>query len=476
MAGCCGGGDGMQAVRSPAQCMDAPREKLMYVSCIQSPQGLIAGLVKDKKPDYLATVDIDPASATFCQVVHRLYMPDADDELHHFGWNACVSCPNTPRRYIVLPGFFSGNIHIVDATTDPCRPQLIKQIKGKDIAEKYNVSYPHTVHCIPSGDVMIHTLGNAQGDARGAFYLLAGNTFEPKGLWNSGTEAIKGHDFWYQPRHNIMISTEFGAPNKFTKGFDIKDVEAGYYGSKIHFWRWTERELFQTIDLGDDGRIPMEIRFVHNPQATDAYIVTALGASIFHVRLNEDKKWEAKAAVKIPHKTVSHWALPFVPALITDALISLDDKYLFVTCYLHGDVRQYDISQPDQPRLVSQIFVGGVIVDDTGVKVDRDEELSHQPSRTVIKNRKIHGGPHMIQLSRDGKRLYVTVSIITPWDAQFYPDLIKHGGVMLLLDVTDQGLTLNPDFLVDFGKEPDGAVRGHEMRYPGGDCTSDIWV
>jgi methanethiol oxidase len=29
---------------------------------------------------------------------------------------------------------------------------------------------------------------------------------------------------------------------------------------------------------------------------------------------------------------------------------------------------------------------------------------------------------------------------------------------------------------VDFGKEPAGPARAHEMRYPGGDVTSDIWV
>ena len=32
------------------------------------------------------------------------------------------------------------------------------------------------------------------------------------------------------------------------------------------------------------------------------------------------------------------------------------------------------------------------------------------------------------------------------------------------------------DFFVDFGKEPNGPARCHETRYPGGDCTSDIWL
>jgi len=49
---------------------------------------------------------------------------------------------------------------------------------------------------------------------------------------------------------------------------------------------------------------------------------------------------------------------------------------------------------------------------------------------------------------------------------------------MLQIDVDTEkgGLTVNRDFLVDFGKEPGGPCMAHEMRYPGGDCTSDIWV
>ena len=45
---------------------------------------------------------------------------------------------------------------------------------------------------------------------------------------------------------------------------------------------WQERQLFRSIDLGEDGSIPMEIRFLHNPDATGCYIVTAVGASLIY--------------------------------------------------------------------------------------------------------------------------------------------------------------------------------------------------
>ena len=80
--------------------------------------------------------------------------------------------------------------------------------------------------------------------------------------------------------------------------------------------------------------------------------------------------------------------------------------------------------------------------------------------------------------SLDGKRLYVTNSLLAAWDKQFYPDMCKHGSYMLQLDVDNEqgGLKLNPDFYVDFGAEPGGPVLAHEVRYPGGDCSSDIWL
>ena len=54
----------------------------------------------------------------------------------------------------------------------------------------------------------------------------------------------------------------------------------------------------------------------------------------------------------------------------------------------------------------------------------------------------------------------------------------RSGSFLLMMDVDTEkgGLTLNKDFYVDFGMEPDGPSLAHEIRYPGGDCTSDIWI
>ena len=95
MSTCCGPG-----YASPTEAMRGPRERLLYTIAIYTGTGI-------QKPDYLATIDADPASATFSKVMHRLEMPGIGDELHHMGWNACSSChhdASMQRRYLVLPG------------------------------------------------------------------------------------------------------------------------------------------------------------------------------------------------------------------------------------------------------------------------------------------------------------------------------------------------------------------------------------
>lgn len=41
--------------------------------------------------------------------------------------------------------------------------------------------------------------------------------------------------------------------------------------------------------------------------------------------------------------------------MITDILLSLDDRFLYFSNWLHGDIRQYDISNPQKPRLAGQV-------------------------------------------------------------------------------------------------------------------------
>jgi selenium-binding protein 1 len=63
----------------------------------------------------------------------------------------------------------------------------------------------------------------------------------------------------------VLVSSEFGEPNAYEKGFDLADVEAGRYGHRLHFWNLAERTLEQTVDLGENGLLPFEVRWQHDP-------------------------------------------------------------------------------------------------------------------------------------------------------------------------------------------------------------------
>jgi selenium-binding protein 1 len=427
------------------------REKLLYVTAIYTGTSV-------KQPDYLATVDADPASGTYGQVIHRLPMPNVGDELHHFGWSACGSCsiPEARHKFLVMPGLLSSRIHILDME-NPRSPKMHLVIEPDEVKRKANLSAPHTVHCLPDGQIVISMMGDGEGNAPGGFLLLSSD-FKVLGRWETDSTGMQfNYDFWYQPRLNVMVSSEWSAPNTFRGGFKVEDVAAGKYGRRLHFWDWKARKIQQTIDLGADGMIPLEVRFHHNPDSPHGYVGAALSSTVFHWHRTAEGKWQADKVIAVdPVKDVPGWNMP-VPGLITDILVSLDDKFVYFSNWLHGDVRQYDISDPAKPKLVSQVWLGGII---------------GKPSALPG----LGGGPQMLQLSKDGRRLFVTNSLYSAWDNQFYPKIGSEGSWLAQIDCDPSGMKVNPKFVVNFGKEPHGPARAHEVRYPGGDCTSDISV
>ncbi|KAK1381129.1 putative selenium-binding protein 1 [Heracleum sosnowskyi] len=470
--GCCKKGPGYA---TPLDAMAGPKESLIYVTCIYTGTG-------KEKPDYLGTVDVDPNSETYSQVIHRLPMPNIGDELHHSGWNSCSSCfgdPEAARRFLVLPSLVSGRIYAVDTAKDPRAPTLHKEVEPEDILEKTGLAYPHTAHCLATGEIMVSCLGDKDGNAKGLGFLLLDSDFNVKGRWEKeGHNPNFGYDFWYQPRHGTMISTSWGAPAAFTKGFNLQHVSDGLYGRHLHVYSWPGGEIKQTIDLGPEGLLPLEIRFLHDPSKDTGYVGCALTSNMIRFSKTADGSWGHEVAISVKPLKVQNWILPEMPGLITDFLISLDDRYLYFVNWLHGDIRQYNIEDPKNPVLAGQVWVGGLIQKGSSVVVEAEDGSTYQVEVPEVKGNRLRGGPQMIQLSLDGKRLYATNSLFSQWDKQFYPEVIEKGSHILQIDVDTEkgGLKINPDFFVDFGKEPDGPSLAHEMRYPGGDCTSDIWI
>lgn len=74
-----------------------------------------------------------------------------------------------------------------------------------------------------------------------------------------GHAPIFGYDFWYQPRHKTMISSSWGAPSAFSKGFNLQHVSDGLYGRHLNVYSWPDGEIKQTLDLGNSGLLPLEV-------------------------------------------------------------------------------------------------------------------------------------------------------------------------------------------------------------------------
>jgi selenium-binding protein 1 len=75
----------------------------------------------------------------------------------------------------------------------------------------------------------------------------------------------------------------------------------------------------------------------------------------------------------------------------------------------------------------------------------------------------------MVEVSRDGKRVYLTNSLYASWDEQFYPEGIR--GWAVKLDANPQGgISVDPNFFLEFEGE-----RPHQIRLEGGDSSSDSY-
>jgi len=426
---------------SPQEAMQAPAEEFLYLACLRD-----AG---SDAPDFIAVVDAEEG-----RIVHELAMPNPGDELHHFGWNRCSSaCHGPDRSHLIVPGFRSSRIHIVDVADDPRRPRIEKVIEADEVVRETGYTRPHTVHCMPGDNIVISMLGDADGNGAGGFAVLDARTFELKGRWENGGETPPfNYDFWYQPRKNALVSSEFGAPNAYEKGFDPADVEAGRYGHRLHFWNLAKRTLEQTIDLGENGLLPFEVRLKHDPEAEAGFVGAALSSTMWHFHRNGS--WQADQVIAVDGVELEGWPFP-VPGVISDLVLSMDDRFLYFANWLHGDVRQYDVSDPANPTLTGRLWLGGVLgtPDDAG--------------------RGLNGGPNMLQLSYDGRRLYVSNSLYSTWDNQFYPDL--RSWLLRVNCAPDGGMEIDRDFFVDFSDRPDGPARAHEVRLQNGDCTTEIF-
>jgi selenium-binding protein 1 len=184
-----------------------------------------------------------------------------------------------------------------------------------------------------------------------------------------------------------------------------------------------------------------------------------LSASVWLWVRGDDGRVSAEKVITIPAEPMEAERLPdllkpfgAVPPLITDIALSVDDRALYVSCWGTGELKRFDVTDPRHPRETGSVRLGGI---------------GHDAPHPIAGP--LNGGPQMVEVSRDGRRVFLTNSLYASWDAQFYPRGLD--GWLVKLDAGEDGsLSLDPDVYVEFHGE-----RPHQVRLAGGDASSDSY-
>ncbi len=366
--------------------LDRP-EKYLYVWSVDANQ---------KHNDFLAVVDVDIASPTYAQVIAQVDVGSKGNEPHHMGFT-------DDRTRIFANSLFSNRVFIFDVATDPARPRLLRTIEN--FKELTGLSGPHTSYAIP-GRVLIASLGAAEGGLpAGIAEFINDGTYVRTIRFD--TVSPYGYDIAIKPEINRMVTSSFTPPRNYFKPF--AQFDPNDFSNHVLIWDFKTRKVVQ---VGETDKAPLEVRWARLPGHNYGFTNCALGNSLWMWKQKGDGTFEFK-------KVADTGALP------VDLRQTADDRYLFVSNFLSHEIQQFDITDPERPKLVSTVVPG------------------------------LH--PNMMHLTYDGKRLYVTNSLLSTIDygaPRFWVRLVRVG---------PDGMKLDPFFNVDFSNFSTGPARPHDM-------------
>lgn len=348
-----------------------------------------------KDNDFLITVDVNPKSKTYSKIIHKLDLGSKGNETHHFGFT-------DDRTHIWGMSLFSNRIFIINVADNPARPKLVRTLEHA--GAKAGLASPHTPYAIP-GRMLIAFLSAKDGG------LPAGLAeYRNDGTFIRGIPFPKGYPYGYdvaiQPKINRMVTSSFTPYNNFKKPLPKMDLKQ--FGDHILLWDFRKRKVIAKLKT---GKAPLECRWSLKLKNDFGFTNCALDHSIW--------TWEGDGK---GHYTARK--LCDTGKMPADLRQSPDDKYLYVSCFLSNEIQEWDVSDRKNPKLHSTIKPG-----------------PH---------------PNMMHVTYDGKRMYITNSLLSTMDPsnQFFVKFAR---------ITPAGMQLDPDFFVDLTKLPTGPARGHDM-------------
>ena len=358
--------------------------------------------------DKLVTVDVNPASKTYGKVLHQAPVGTCG-EAHHMGFT-------DDRRRIWAGGLAGSDSYVFDIATDPAQPKLVKTIK--DLAAKTGYIGPHTYYALP-GRMVVQALSNDKdkGGVTGmAVYNNNGDFIAsypmPVGSGGDGY----GYDLAVNPRKNVMLTSSFTGYANYMRALGdlIKDEAAmKRFGSTMVAW---DLKAMKPTNVMSVPGAPLEIRWSLKPGENWAVTAAALTSKLWLVQQDPKGQWQAKEVATIGD--------PAKIPLPVDISITRDGKGLWVNTFMDGMTRYFDLSNPQAPKQTYEKHTGRQV--------------------------------NMISQSWDGKRVYITSSLLANWD--------KAGAdnEQFLRGFSWDGRELKQVFEVDFTKEKLG--RAHHMK------------
>jgi selenium-binding protein 1 len=367
----------------------AAPEKYLYVSAVDADA---------KDHDFLAVVDVSPASPTYGRVLTTVDLGSAGNEPHHMGFN-------DDRTKIWIGSLLSKRLSILDVGSNPARPTVVKTIE--DITTLTGMHGPHTYYALP-GRMLISFLSTADGTPPGGLAEFTNDGQFIRG-WRNPAAAPYMYDVAVKPDVNRMVTSSFTVLRNYAKPLAEWDMKDG--GNTLLVWDFKERKILQTLVTDP---VPLELRWSLRPGKAYGWTNSALGDSIWFFRQGEGGRFSAKKVASL-----GKGCLP------ADLRQSPDDRYLYVSCFMNGEIQAWDASTPDRPRLHDTV-VPGV-------------------------------SPNMMHVTMNGRRMYVTNSLLSTMDysGNFWVRLVHIG--------PDGRLKMDPFFDVDFTKFPTGPARAHDM-------------
>ena len=225
-----------------------------------------------------------------------------------------------------IPGLRSSRIYVIDTKPHPTKASIHKIIEPEEVFRKTGYSRPHTVHCGPDG-IYVSTLGGAGvngTDGPPGIFIMDCETFDVLGRWeiDRGPQLLH-YDFWWNLPRDYMVSSEWGLPPQFENGIVPEDLLANKYGHHVHFWDLRARRNVQTIDLGANHQMALEVRPAHDPIREYGFLGVVVtrpiskapfglgGATATNFELKRRPRSRRKAPAQISCRRCSKASAPF---------------------------------------------------------------------------------------------------------------------------------------------------------------------